>query len=283
MAFNFIFMIVTRWVACLRMAAQYDGTAHATGRTYLDLGDWSSGLGLCFSDNRPDAMLVPDSSFLGSNGYELARSWGGPGAPRWDQRQATAIWRGSSTGEGTGSLMEFPRVKLCRLALRPGAETILDAGITAVVQAQTPEDAERLTQSGLCKGHVSMPAHSNYKYQIDIDGNTNSWPGLFQKLLTGSPVLKVRSPKLYRQWYYPRLIPWLNYVPVSTDMSDLLDIIDYLIRHDDLAHAIGIAGRQLAEDMTCAAEIARSLPTIEAAFNRGGFTAEPAEPVTFGP
>ena len=52
---------------------------------------------------------------------------------------------------------------------------------------------------------IAFPA---YKFQIDIDGNTNSWPGLFQKLLTGSAILKVASPYGYRQWYYDRLRPW---------------------------------------------------------------------------
>ena len=50
--------------------------------------------------------------------------------------------------------------------------------------------------------YVPMTDFNKYKYQIDIDGNTNAWPGLFQKLLTGSPVLKVASPYGFRQWLY---------------------------------------------------------------------------------
>jgi hypothetical protein len=170
--------------------------------------------------------------------------------------------------------LDTPRVRLCRLAEQPGAAERLDAGITEIVQAFTPEDAEALRTSGLCKAHVPMADHVAYKYQIDIDGNTNSWPGLFQKLLTGSPVLKVCSLARYRQWYYHRLIPWYNFVPVEADMSDLLEIIAYLQRHDEIARAIGVAGRRLAEDMTCEAEIQRNLATVEAAFNRGGFVTD---------
>jgi hypothetical protein len=122
-----------------------------------------------------------------------------------------------------------------------------------------------------------MAHHVRYKYQVDIDGNTNSWPGLFQKLLTGSPVLKVQSPGHLRQWYYPRLIPWQNYIPIASDMSDLIEIISYLKRNDDLAFTIGAAGRRLAQNMTCEAELAACLPTVEGAFRRSGFVSDRAD------
>ena len=268
---NESFTIVTRWFACLRIATQYDPTSRVVGRAYLDVGDWSAGLGLCFCDQRPDSLLIPDSSFLSSNGYESARLSFGHYATSWNARQPIAIWRGSSTGPINTSLVDTPRVLLCRIALEAGARNLLDAGITDVVQAATPEEAETIRSSGLCKGYIPMDGLVGYKYQIDIDGNTNSWPGLFQKLLTGSPVLKVRSITNYRQWYYPQLIPWYNYVPVEADMSDLLEIITYLRCHDDKALLIGAAGQRLAAEMTCAVEVERSLKIVEAAFNRGRF------------
>src|SRR3546814_15147305 len=63
----------------------------------------------------------------------------------------------------------------------------------------------------------------DFKYQIDVDGNTNSWPGLFLKLLTGAPVLKVESEVGFQQWYYGALEPWQNFVPIKSDASDLLE------------------------------------------------------------
>ena len=262
--------IVTRWIACLRVAQRYAADAPPPGLAFIDVGDWSSGPAMCFSDHRAQALLIPDSSFLGSAGYAAARGWGADGvAPAWDARQPVAVWRGSSTGEADGSLLRLPRAALCRLGL--GADW-LDAGITDVVQASSPEDAAALRDSGLCKPRMAMAEHARYKFQVDIDGNTNSWPGLFQKLLTGSPVLKVLSSKGYRQWYYPRLVPWQNYVPVASDLSDLPAIVHYLREHDGLARAIGAAGRALALDMTCDAELTRCLPTVEAAFALGGYT-----------
>ena len=49
---------------------------------------------------------------------------------------------------------------------------------------------------------------------------SNSWSGLFTKLLTGSTVLKVESPMGFRQWYYDRLKPFEHYVPVRPDLAE---------------------------------------------------------------
>ena len=106
---------------------------------------------------------------------------------------------------------------------------------------------------------------NQYKYQIDIDGNTNAWSALFQKLLSGSAVLKVASPGNFRQWYYDELIPWVNFVPVKSDMSDLVEKIHWLIEHDDEAMQIGVNGRKLASKLTYDEELNKALINIRKA------------------
>jgi hypothetical protein len=34
-------------------------------------------------------------------------------------------------------------------------------------------------------------------------------------------------------WYQPLLKPWIHYVPVKHDLSDLIDKIDWCKKHDD--------------------------------------------------
>ena len=113
----------------------------------------------------------------------------------------------------------------------------------------------------------TIPAGSfaDWKYQIDIDGNTNSWPGLFQKLLTGSPVLKIASSWNWRQWYYDRLVPWANFVPIEEDMTDLIEKLAWLRDNDEQAQRIGNAGRELASSMSYESEIAAALHVIAGA------------------
>jgi hypothetical protein len=125
---------------------------------------------------------------------------------------------------------------------------------------------EEIKASGLMRDSVPNYHFNRYRAHIDIDGRSNSWPGLFQKLLSGSPVLKVASPLGYRQWYYDRLVPWVNYVPVSADLSDLPDKAAWVLSHDIEARRIGEAGRTLAEAITYEAASADAMLAFTAAF-----------------
>jgi len=56
--------------------------------------------------------------------------------------------------------------------------------------------------------------------QVDVDGETNSFPGFFHKLYSGRPLLKIRSSHGYKQWYYDRLKPNYHYFDVKSDLSN---------------------------------------------------------------
>jgi hypothetical protein len=88
------------------------------------------------------------------------------------------------------------------------------------------------------------------KFAIDIDGQTNTWANLLVRLHQGCCVLKVESQFGYRQWYYHRLRPWEHFVPVSADLSDLADRVDWVRTHDAAAAEIARNGRNLARSMT---------------------------------
>ena len=78
---------------------------------------------------------------------------------------------------------------------------------------------------------------------IDIDGNVNSW-GLLWKLLSGSCVVRVQSPR--QQWYHHRLEPWVHLVPVQADLSDLIPVLRWCRQHPNRCAAIAAAGQALA-------------------------------------
>lgn len=264
---NELYTIFTRWLSFLQIADIYALSGKVGGIVYVDVGDWSSSIGLNFCDNKSDAYLIPDCSFLASKGYSETRKAYETNPVKWKIRHALALWRGSSTGRSDGGLMSLPRVKLCQLGLTLDGKDLLDVGITSIVQFIDPDEAESLTNSGVVRQHIPATEFNTYRYHIDIDGNTNSWPGLFQKLLTGSPVLKIASADGYRQWYYDRLIPWKNFVPVRNDLSDLLQKIRFLISNDELAQEIGRNALDLANTMDLSSEVVRSFDTIEGSFN----------------
>ena len=234
------------------------------GMVALNVDDYGLVPGLAFSDGRPDRWLIPDPVYLSEDGYRrTARHYLRQDVP-WNDRYKIAFWRGATTGgeDSDDNWEMLDRVRLCRIGAAHPA--LFDAGLAGIVQL-SEADTAAVNASGLVRKFVPETQFHEFRYQIDIDGNTNSWPGLFQKLLTGSPVLKVASRNGHRQWYYERLVPWTNFVPVASDMSDLVEKLEWLIAHDAEAQRIGAAGRSLALAMTVPAELERARATIAAA------------------
>jgi len=261
-------------------AAYLKRGVEATGTVVFSLWDEGIAPGLAFCSNKPDHFLIPDNLFISSRAYEFQRRAYREDDVPWEQRRAIAFWRGSTAGHldlkiGWRSLS---RVRLCEIAQQHS--DLLDAGISVIAQVLDPVAQAELRESGLMRPYLSAAEFNRYKYQIDIDGNSNSWPGLFMKLLTGSPVLKVAPRFGHRQWYYHRLRPWTNFIPVAADMSDLIDKIGWLRQHDDAARAIGERGQALALSMDYEGELARAGRTITAALRH--FAGQPENELRFG-
>jgi len=68
-----------------------------------------------------------------------------------------------------------------------------------------------------------------YKYQVSVDGTVAAYR--LPYLLAGdSVVLKQNSS--YYEFFYKRLRPYEHYIPLSADLSDLLDRIQWAKDHD---------------------------------------------------
>jgi hypothetical protein len=96
------------------------------------------------------------------------------------------------------------------------------------------------------KPHVSTQEHLRYKYQITIDGAAATYPGFAWRLLSNCLVFKVNSP--VRQWFDAGLTPGFHYIPIETDLSDLLDKIKWAQENDGAARAIAENGRIFAQN-----------------------------------
>ncbi|WVQ96174.1 hypothetical protein IAU59_003277 [Kwoniella sp. CBS 9459] len=62
-----------------------------------------------------------------------------------------------------------------------------------------------------------------YKYVMDVDGN--AWSARFERLLaSGSLVFK---STIFPEWWTDRVQPWVHYVPIQMDYSDLYDAMAF--------------------------------------------------------
>ena len=196
--------------------------------------------------------LIPDPYCLMTGGYRSLRErMQQDPLPPWHERLPLAFWRGSTTGSKDIDLETLElnrRYQLVRFSqIWPDR---LDARINRAVQCRNSiarEQVEhRLQQEGLLSATVSPWHAALHAWQVDIDGNVNSW-GLLWKLLSGSCILRVESPR--RQWYHQRLKPWQHLVPVRADLSDLGEQLEWCRKHRQDCAAIAAAGRTLAEQV----------------------------------
>merc|ERR1712113_80247 len=101
---------------------------------------------------------------------------------------------------------------------------------------------------------------------IDVDGSKNSWSGLWWKLRSSSVVLKVEPQ--YKQWYYSRMFPWQHYVPITANLSNLWQNIDYVLdpSHDQDIHNIARNATAFVRSMTMERETLELQRQLDAFF-----------------
>jgi hypothetical protein len=189
------------------------------------------------------AILQPDFEMLTAYGL-----WGGydkvfAAEPAWETKQQKLIWRGATTGGRfrPDTWHTFPRSKLVLFSL--DHPDLVDARFTGIAHAD-PGVAEILKERGMMAGRMGMAEQLRYRYQIDVDGNSCTNSHFYWVLRSNSTALKVDSNKF--QWYHRALEPWVHYVPVADDYSDLAESIEWLRADDAAAREIAQAGTQFA-------------------------------------
>ena len=98
---------------------------------------------------------------------------------------------------------------------------------------------------------MSLEEQDTYKFALDIDGN--SWSGRFKRLMASNAM--VLKATVFTEPWADWAVPWLHYVPLQVDYSDLWDILAFFRgdpetgkgAHDDLAKEIAQAGREWQE------------------------------------
>jgi hypothetical protein len=165
------------------------------------------------------------------------------GKINWEDKVPQAIFRGSSTG--MECTKDNIRIKLCQ---NPNPN--LDAGLTywnmrPRINKQTHKldtFSRELYNSIKLKPKMTYFEQSKYKYIVHVDGHTASFrKGL--TLSTNSVLLVADSP--YKLWLDDMLIPWMHYVPVASDLSDLDSKLEWCLRNDSKCKLIAYNAKML--------------------------------------
>ena len=183
-----------------------------------------------------DKLLFPDANFL-------KKDWGNLidkieyhtiDTP-WQQKINKLFWRGRATA-GLYDLEHFnklARIKLTMLSkLYPNyidAEYVPSA--SPFPDNQSGKDLQKIYDILLVSDKtVSEEEHLHYKYLASIDGNSATGTRVPWIMLSSSVLAKQTSSKI--EWFYPALKPYVHYVPIQEDLTDILEQIEWMRSHN---------------------------------------------------
>lgn len=209
--------------------------------------DYSQGEIPIFAQSKEKGMcgiLLPDFEAL-KEGYQVLKKKNlNSYTPAWKKKRSQLIWRGSTAQQGwritmtEENLPYFSRVTLCKLSHQ--YPSLIDARFTIFAQG-----GESIPSLQRYKGEwVSYNDQMKYKYHLLIDGNVSSYTCSGWRFFSNSVVFIPESPWI--QWYYQALTPYVDYIPVAADLSDLIVKIEWAIDHDKEAKKIAEQARDFA-------------------------------------
>lgn len=172
---------------------------------------------------------------------------------RWEDKWTKAVFRGQASGinvqlaikEGV-SFTTNPRMRLVRLqstweAGRVSSMVPIDFGIVDYLQLSAfAQNASDLYPQ---RWRMSIANQIRYKYLIVVDGH--GWPDRIKWSLLSGSLLFLAT--IHQEWMIDQLVPYKHYIPINTDMSDLLEKLDWARTHEADAKAIAASGKQYAE------------------------------------
>lgn len=91
--------------------------------------------------------------------------------------------------------------------------------------------------------HEDFSTVSGYKYMIGMDGNAAGWGRGPLIMASDSVLLAIESHS--QPLYMESIIPWVHYVPIKKDLSDLKENIQWLRDNDDKAKEIALNSKAL--------------------------------------
>ncbi len=194
-------------------------------------------------------VLIPDFEALKGNSELISSIHKASSLTSWESKRNKIFWRGSANGGNIQStdIADIPRLKFMALAQK---YDFIDAGITSYNTNLNPDFSKKLLQKFQLSSVVSPVDSLAYKYLIDIDGHSCSYSRMVWILHSNSVLLKHQSDKI--QWYYAQLQPYVHYIPVANDFSDLDKQYEWMNAHpqkiqDIIANANIIAEKTFSE------------------------------------
>ncbi|KAG8522011.1 Protein O-glucosyltransferase 1, partial [Galemys pyrenaicus] len=169
----------------------------------------------------------------------------------WRKKNSTAYFRGSRTSPERDPLILLSR-KNPKLVDAEYTKNQAWKSMKVTTSLLNKTTADTLGKPAAKDVH--LVDHCKYKYLFNFRGVAASFR--FKHLfLCGSLVFHVGDEWL--EFFYPQLKPWVHYIPVKTDLSNVQELLQFVKANDDVAQEIAERGSQFImnhlqmDDITC--------------------------------
>lgn len=190
-------------------------------------------------------ILIPDFEALEGHPAMLKEVEKGAKQYPWEKKISKAFWRGAMTGIDftVENFLQPPRSQLVSASLNHS--DWIDARFSFLTQTSEPEKI-RVAFANYFGAEAPVRDHLAYKYQILVDGNSCAYSRAYSELFSDCTIFKQESSNI--QWYYKGLKPFVHYIPVRSDFSDLVEKMAWANDHDGEARKIARNAKSFAEN-----------------------------------
>lgn len=174
----------------------------------------------------------------------------------WSKKRRQAVWRGSATGRIKNDWTDLPRAQLVNVSIHN--PDLLDAAFVHAKQFNRmyPLQEAQLRNHSRFANWIAFQDFQKYRAVVDIDGN--AWSDRFGNLLClNSAVVKVsqvpstahcgyvdtanlnntnntrfslvKVQPSNENYFFQELKPWVHYIPVAANMSDIEESLRFAI------------------------------------------------------
>ena len=189
----------------------------------------------------PYVVLIPDQFSLSEHWFQVSEEILECDVG-WEEKNGIALWRGGFTDIGspngtiTEGFRECPRFLICKLD-----SELVNARLA---WAGSVEFDALIRKEGVWGNSATKRQHLESKYLPVLDGHMCTYPGYQWRLLSKSVCFKQESSE--EQWFYRALKPYVHYIPINNDMSDLEEKVRWARAHDIEVQTIAENGREFA-------------------------------------
>ncbi|MDQ5956681.1 MAG: glycosyl transferase family 90 [Candidatus Rhabdochlamydia sp.] len=195
-------------------------------------------------------ILMPDMYALNEYGSDKSQILKGKKRMdnHWESKHQILFFRGANHGA-------YDRVNW-RSCARPGLVAlslkhpdVIDARFNHLVTWWDKDSSivDLMKKEGMVGNYVPLSQFPYYRYLMDVDGHTANTPRTALFLYSGSVLFKQITDDIL--WFYSQLEPYVHYIPVAKDLSNILTQIEWAKNHDAECKEMVSRAYELAEEI----------------------------------